>query len=181
MQQLQDIAPYLAVAALAAALVLAVLLLLQWRAVRKLRRAQLVILGNEDRDIVTHVQALDERVRNLREAVEILTGKLEDHKRHLDSALTNRAIIRYDAFRESGGEQSTSIALLDNYRSGLVISTIAARDFARLYVKHLDNGVPDRDLSPEERQAVTAAVPRPLTPAGPGERPAVPAPGPESP
>ena len=169
MQALEDIAPYLAAAALAVALVLAVLLLLQWRAVRKLRRAQQVILGNEERDIVTHVQALDERVRNLREAVEILTGQLGVHKQHLDEALTNRAIVRYDAFREAGGEQSASIALLDKYRSGIVISTIAARDFARLYVKHLDRGVSDRDLSPEERQAVALAVPEPLAPAGPDE------------
>ena len=162
MQVLEDIAPYLAAAALVVTVALAVLVLLQWRALRKLRRAQQVILGNEERDIVTHVQALDDRVRNLREAVEVLTGQLDGHRRHLDEALTNRAIVRYDAFREAGGEQSASIALLDNYRSGVVISTIAARDFARLYVKHLDKGVPDRDLSPEEQQAVAAAVPQPL-------------------
>lgn len=163
MQTLQDIAPYLAAAALAAALVLATLVVLQWRAVRRLRRAQVVILGSHDeRDIVEHVQTLDSRVRNLREAVELLTGELDVHRRHLDEALTNRAIVRYDAFRDTGGEQSASLALLDNHRSGLVITTIAARDFARLYVKHLDRGVADRELSPEEQRAVEAAVPAPL-------------------
>lgn len=162
-ETLHDIAPYLAVAALAAALVVAVLLILQWRALRKLRRAQLVILGSHDeRDIVEHVQTLDSGVRNLREAVAILTGKFDEHGRRLDEALSNRAIIRYDAFRDAGGEQSASLALLDNHRSGLVVTTIAARDFARLYVKHLERGVPDRELSPEEQQAVEAAVPRPL-------------------
>jgi len=162
-ETLQDIAPYLAAAALAAALALAVLLILQWRALRRLRRAQIVILGTHDeRDIVEHVQTLDSRVRNLREAVERLTGELDEHRLHLDEALTNRAIVRYDAFRDTGGEQSASLALLDNHRSGLVVTTIAARDFARLYVKHLDKGVADRELSPEERRAVDAAVPRPL-------------------
>lgn len=165
MQTLQDIAPYLAAAAVAAAVVLAVLLALQWRALRRLRRSQTVILGSHDeRDIVDHVQTLDSGVRNLREAVERLTDELAEHGRHLDEALTNRAIVRYDAFRDSGGEQSASVALLDNHRSGLVISAIAARDFARLYVKHLDEGVADRELSPEEQRAVEAAVPRPLTP-----------------
>ena len=163
MQTLQDIAPYLAAAALAAVLVLAVLLALQWRAVRRLRRAQVVILGSQgEHDIVEHVQTLDTRARNLREAVERLTDQLDEHRQHLDEALTNRAIVRYDAFREAGGEQSASVALLDNYRSGLVVSTIAARDFARLYVKHLDHGVPDRELSPEEQRAVEAAVPAPF-------------------
>jgi hypothetical protein len=182
-QTLEDIAPYLAAAALAAAGVLAVVLVLQWRAVRRLRRAQVVILGSHDeRDIVEHVQTLDSRVRNLREAVERLTAELDEHRRHLDEALTNRAIVRYDAFRDAGGEQSASLALLDNHRSGLVVTTIAARDFARLYVKHLDRGVADRELSPEEQRAVEAAVPRPLpAPAGPdGGAGAGPGPSPPS-
>jgi hypothetical protein len=167
-ETLQDIAPYLAAAALAAALVLALLLALQWRAVRRLRRAQTMVLGTHDeRDIVEHVQTLDSGVRNLREAVERLTAELDEHGRHLDEAFTNRAVVRYDAFRDTGGEQSASVAILDNHRSGLVVSTIAARDFARLYIKHLDHGVPDRELSPEEQQVVEAAVPRPLTPAPP--------------
>ena len=163
MQALSDIAPYLAAAAAALCLVLLVLVLLLWRGVRRLRRAQLVILGrSEERDIVAHVENLDSQVRNQREAVEILTDQLDEHKRQLDRALTNRAIVRYDAFRDSGGEQSASFALLDGYRSGVVFSAIAARDFARIYIKHLRNGAADRELSPEEQQAVEAAVPRPL-------------------
>jgi hypothetical protein len=163
MQTVRDIAPYAALAAAAVSLVLLVLVLLLWRSVRRVRRSQLVVMGNlEQRDIVTHVESLDSQVRNLREAVEILTDQLDEQKRHLDRTLTNRAIVRYDAFRDAGGEQSASFALLDNHRSGVVFSAIAARDFARIYVKHLRDGVADRDLSPEEQQAMAAAVPRPL-------------------
>lgn len=170
-ETLHDIAPYLATAALAASVVLAVLLAVQGRALRKLRRAQLVILGSHDeRDIIEHVQTLDSGVRNLREAVAILTGEYDEHGRRLDEALTNQAIVRYDAFRDTGGEQSASMALLDNHRSGIVVTTIAARDFARLYVKYLERGVPDRELSPEEQRAVEAAVPRPLAAPGPSDR-----------
>ncbi len=166
MPTLHDIAPYAALAAVALSLALLILVLVLWSSLRRVRRAQLVIMGrHEQRDIVAHVESLDSQVRNLREAVEILTDQLDEQKRHLDRALTNRAIVRYDAFRDAGGEQSASFALLDNHRSGVVFSAIAARDFARLYVKHLSDGIADRDLSPEEQQAVTAAVPRPL-PAG---------------
>ena len=164
MQTLRDIAPYAALAAVVLSLALLVLVVVLWISVRRLRRSQLVVMGrHEQRDIVAHVESLDSQVRNLREAVEILTDQLDEQKRHLDHALTNRAIVRYDAFRDAGGEQSASFALLDNHRSGVVFSAIAARDFARIYVKHLRDGVADRDLSPEEQEAVTAAVPRPLT------------------
>jgi len=171
MQTLRDIAPYAALAAVVLSLALLVLVVILWTSVRRLRRSQLVVMGHhEQRDIVAHVQSLDSQVRNLREAVEILTDQLDEQKRHLDHALTNRAIVRYDAFRDAGGEQSASFALLDNHRSGVVFSAIAARDFARIYVKHLRDGVADRDLSPEEQQAVAVAVPRPLAAGEDGPR-----------
>jgi hypothetical protein len=166
-QTLSDIAPYVALGAAALALVLLILVIVLMTRVSRLRRAQTVVLGgHEQRDIVAQAEDLAQQVRNLREAVEILTDQLDDQKRQLDHALTNRAIVRYDAFRDAGGEQSASFALLDQYRSGVVFSAIAARDFARIYVKHVTEGVADRDLSPEETQAVQLAVPRPL---GPGE------------
>ena len=172
MHTVRDIAPYLSLGLAVAAVMLAVLLLLLWLRVRRLRRAQLVVMGrSEQRDIVAHTENLDSQVRNLREAVEILTDKLDDHKRHLDRALTNRAVVRYDAFRDTGGEQSASMALVDNYRSGFVVSAISARDFARIYMKTIDRGVPDRELSPEEAEAVARAVPRPLTDVAPAAAP----------
>jgi hypothetical protein len=180
METLRDIAPYIALGAAALSLVLLVLVIVLLARLGKVRRAQTVVLGHhEQRDIVAHTEDLDTQVRNLREAVEILTDQLDDQKRHLDHALTNRAIVRYDAFRDAGGEQSASFALLDEYRSGVVFSAIAARDFARIYVKHLTEGVADRDLSPEEVKAVAAAVPRPLHAGEEGPR-AARAPMPES-
>jgi len=180
MLTLPDIAPYVALGGAALSLVLLVLVVVLLVRVARLRRAQTVVLGHsEQRDIVAHSEDLASQVRNLREAVEILTDQLDAQKRHLDHALTNRAIVRYDAFRDAGGEQSASFALLDEYRSGVVFSAIAARDFARIYVKHLTDGVADRDLSPEEAKAVAAAVPRPLQAGDEGPR-AVRAPMPES-
>src|SRR5664279_2731797 len=138
MQTVRDIAPYVALGAAVLSLVLLVFVVVLLTRVTRLRRAQTVVLGHhEQRDIVAHSEDLDSQVRNLREAVEILTDQLDDQKRQLDHALTNRAIIRYDAFRDAGGEQSASFALLDDYRSGVVFSAIAARDFARIYVKHI--------------------------------------------
>jgi hypothetical protein len=163
MQTARDIAPYVALAAVALALILLVSVIALWVSVRRMRHAQMVVLGhNEERDVVAHMASLDSQVRNMRDALTTLTGELEGHGARLDDTITHRSIVRYDAFRDSGGEQSASLALLDNHRSGIVLSTIAARDFARVYVKYLRNGAPDRDLSPEELQAVEEAVPQPL-------------------
>ena len=156
---MRDIAPYLALGAAALAVVLLVLVVRLMVGQRRLRRAQVAVLGvHGERDIVSHAQDLEEQVRNLRDAVEGLDDLLGHHKAELDRAFTHRAVVRYDAFRDIGGEQSASIALLDNNASGLVISMIHSRDYARIYVKQLRRSVPDRALSPEEVEVVERAL-----------------------
>ena len=163
MSALRDLAPYLAVFATAAAVALLVLAVWLGHSLRRLKAGQLVVLGPHGRrDLVDHVGMLEEQVRNLRDAVEMLSGEVEAYRQDLDGSLSNLALVRFDAFRDTGGQQSAAIAILDNYRSGVVVSIIAARDVARLYVKHLDQGRADRELSPEEAEAVKRAVPHPL-------------------
>jgi len=139
-----------------ALLVLVVVLMTR---VRRLRRAQQTVLGQHgERDLVAHAHDLEEQVRNLRDAVAALDGTVAGHKAELDHAFTWRAVVRYDAFRDIGGEQSASMALLDRHNSGFVLSSIHSRDYARMYVKQLREGVPDRALSPEEVEVVEAAM-----------------------
>ena len=66
--------------------------------------------------------------------------------------------MRYDAYNELSGRQSTSIALLDEHRSGIVLSSIHHREQARLYVKQVVGGSAAVPLSPEEDEAVRAAL-----------------------
>jgi len=77
-----------------------------------------------------------------------------------------RALVRYDAYGEMSGRQSTSIALLDATRSGVILSSIHHRDQARLYAKQVRNGQPELELSPEEDEAIRLAL------GGDGGRPA---------
>ena len=68
--------------------------------------------------------------------------------------------IRYDAYEGAGGHQSASLAFLDAARSGVVVSAIQGRDYARIYVKELDQGKAPVALSPEEQEAVERAMAR---------------------
>ena len=162
MQTLRDIAPYLALGAAAVDLVLIVVVIVLVRRQNRLRHAQMAVLGvHGERDLVAHAHDLADQVHNLRDAVEALEARLDTHKAHLRTAFTRRALVRYDAFRDIGGQQSTSIALLDDTSSGIVISMIHSREYARIYVKELRQSVPDRALSPEEIQVVEAAMAQP--------------------
>jgi hypothetical protein len=76
----------------------------------------------------------------------------------LDGALAYRALVRYDAYGELSGHQSTTVALLDAERNGVVLSSIAHRESARLYCKQVVGGEGDVELSPEEAEAVRLAL-----------------------
>jgi hypothetical protein len=78
----------------------------------------------------------------------------------MDATIARTAIVRYDAYEQAGGRQSASVALLDANRSGIVLSAIQGRDYARVYVKELDQGKASVALSPEEQQAVERAMAR---------------------
>ena len=82
----------------------------------------------------------------------------------MDGCISHTSVIRYDAMNELSGQQSSTVALLDERQTGVVISSILHRDQARLYVKRVQDGNPEYELSPEEQQAVEAAMAARLTP-----------------
>jgi Protein of unknown function (DUF4446) len=73
-------------------------------------------------------------------------------------SLGNVALVRYDAFSEMSGRMSFSLALLNDNGDGVTISAIAAPTDTRVYAKGISAGKGEQDLSPEERQAVAAAL-----------------------
>jgi hypothetical protein len=80
----------------------------------------------------------------------------------IDRCYSRRSIVRYDALTDAGGRQSSSIALLDEHGTGIVVSAIQDRAYARVYVKDVMAGkAGDVQLSPEEQQAVADALAMP--------------------
>jgi hypothetical protein len=73
-------------------------------------------------------------------------------------ALRHVALVRYDAFVELSGRTSFSLALLDDGGDGVTISAITGRADTRVYAKAVAAGSGEHELSPEERQAVSAAL-----------------------
>jgi hypothetical protein len=142
------------------ALVVCVLL---GRRLRRLREAQQVLLGEEGtRDLIAHASDLDRRLAGLggavQEAVRLLETRDTELQAGLEGAVSHVAVVRYDAMGEMAGRQSSSVALLDSHLCGVVLSSILHRDQARLYAKGIVDGVPEMDLSPEEQEAIAAAL-----------------------
>jgi Protein of unknown function (DUF4446) len=153
------------VVALAAAGIAVAALL--WAAVltmrlRRLRAEQRMVLGGERTDLVAHAAGLHEAFLDLQQRTEQfaqhLEARMDEAEHRLDGALAYRSLVRYDAYGELSGHQSTTIALLDAEHNGVVLSSIAHRDTARLYCKQVIAGEGELELSPEEAEAVRLAL-----------------------
>jgi hypothetical protein len=144
--------------ALNSALLALVVTVLHLLALRRIRRAQLTLLGGGKADLVDFAVSLQSRIDDLHRTVDELTASLGRVDRRVDETVSKTAIVRYDAYEHSGGHQSASIALLDSARTGVVLSAIQGRDYARIYVKEIDRGHATVALSPEELEAVERAM-----------------------
>ena len=151
-------AEWIAIAASAVAALAFVVALMAWWKLRAVRSAQLVLLGGGKQDLVDFAVSLQGRIDDLHRAVDEVAAGLSRVDRRVDTAVSKTSLVRYDAYEGAGGQQSASIALLDAGRSGVVVSAIQGRDYARIYVKELDRGRPLIALSPEEEEAVERAM-----------------------
>lgn len=149
----------IAVAPGAIALVWAIVLSLK---LRRVRADQQILLpdgaagGLVDRQaaLARSLDRLGERIDDVRAEVARLT---EHTNTGLRGALRFQGIVRYDAYQDMGGQQSWSMAILNAEGEGAVITSLHARDHARVYLKEVVAGASSQRLSPEEERALEAA------------------------
>jgi hypothetical protein len=165
---------YVAVFALVLAYVALVAAYCALRTLARLRRAT-TVLAKGARGPEAHASLIEATQRNT-ERTEVVAEEIADlramvadqMKKRKDSqpggapaGLSHIALVRYDAFGEMSGRMSFSLALLDEHGDGVTISAIAGTGDTRVYAKSIADGKGEHELSPEEQQAVTAAIAKP--------------------
>jgi hypothetical protein len=155
----------IAIAAAAVAVIALLLVIVMMRRLKGIRNAQRAVLGDgAQRDLIAHADSLQRAFDELQQAVETtvtqLNGRLDEGERRLGRTISRTAVVRYDAYGEMTGRQSSSMALLDDSGTGVVLSSILHRDQARMYVKGVREGQSEFELSPEENEAIATALGR---------------------
>jgi hypothetical protein len=179
-----DVSVWVAVAAGVPGLIALIWCAVLWASLRRLRATQRVLLPDgASAGLVDRQAALQRAQARLEEGLRDLESLAERQgevtEAGLRTSLRFQGMVRYDAYRDMGGQQSWSIALLDGNQSGAVVTSLHARDHARVYLKQMVEGTPEQRLSPEEERAVALALGRPAPPPpeppapgdGPGEAP----------
>jgi hypothetical protein len=161
---------YVAVFALVLAYAALVAAYLALRTLAKLRRAS-AVLARGARGPNAQDSLIEASSRNA-ERLDLLSEEVAELRTYLESGaatsggaaagttggLRNVALVRYDAFGEMSGRMSFSLALLDEHGDGVTISAVAGPTDTRVYAKAVADGKGEHDLSPEEQQAVAAAL-----------------------
>lgn len=107
-----------------------------------------------------------QEVEALRDDVATLAASIRATQSELNRAIRHVGLIRYDAFGDMGGRMSFSVALVDDFGNGFILTTVHARSESRTYIKEIRGGMAEVTLSPEESQALEDAISQ-----TPGSRP----------
>src|SRR3989338_10063768 len=106
-------------------------------------------------------ELLAQEIKQTRKLEEALNELREEYEKTRDIALRSIHkfnILRFNAFHDTGGNQSFAMALLDAKNSGVILSNLYSREGPRIYAKPVDNGKSKYDLSDEEQSALKEAM-----------------------
>ena len=99
--------------------------------------------------------------KNLEQAISKSQEAIEECKsisEELKGCVNKIAIMRYKAFEDVGSDLSFSIAILDSYNDGVIITGIYSRHDSTTYAKPIDKGISRYDLSEEELHVLNEAI-----------------------
>lgn len=99
-----------------------------------------------------------QQVQKLQEDLANTKKELQKFQQEMKKAITKVGVIRFNPFREIGGDQSFSVALLDESNNGVVITSYYGRDVNRIYAKPIQKGSSEYQLANEETEAVKKAM-----------------------
>jgi hypothetical protein len=116
-----------------------------------------VLWAGGEKDVTAVLSEQSGQIADLRSDAERLRAQLTRTAGDIEQSLRHVAVVRYDAFGDTGGRLSFSAAIIDDRGDGLVISSIHARGESRTYAKGVVESDSEVTLSPEEQQALVAA------------------------
>jgi uncharacterized protein DUF4446 len=134
-------------------------LLLASRAIKERTDGEGAVLpANERIDVLLEAHARS--IKRLEQAMAQLAGGERQLAEHMQSAIQQVGVVRFDAFDDMGGRLSFSAALLNAHGDGIIITSINGRQDTRCYAKQVRGGTSIHNLSDEEEQAIREAMSR---------------------
>lgn len=141
-----------------------ILILLAWNIFLQIRlegtrkRIKMFFKGRKTQDLEGVIAEQLKRTKKAENEIQKLFKWNGDLQKISDISIQKVAVVRFNPFKDVGGDQSFAIALLDKDNNGLVISSLYSREGTRIYTKPIEKGSSSYHLSEEEKQAIAKAM-----------------------
>ena len=124
---------------------------------RAIKQYDLLVTGADGGNLEETLNQHIERIQGAMETVSDLQVRARHTERTLKHSMQWMGIVRYNPFRNTGGDQSFALAIVDGHGNGVVLSSLHARESARVYAKPLHKWESPYPLTDEEKQAIARA------------------------
>ncbi|HBT81473.1 hypothetical protein A2757_00110 [Candidatus Giovannonibacteria bacterium RIFCSPHIGHO2_01_FULL_48_47] len=121
-------------------------------------RLRRVFGGKKAGDLEDILRAVAKELQELHNSREEIEKYLETVERRLRRSVQYVGVVRFNPFQDAGGDQSFSIALMDEKKNGIVVSSLYGRENSRIYAKPLENASSKYQLAKEELLAIEEAL-----------------------
>lgn len=129
-----------------------------WQQIQLKNRYGQFLDGSEAKHIEKLLKKYSKDVDNSLIQIDELAGFVARMHKTQQMALSKIALVRFNPFGDTGGDQSFCLAVLDHQNSGVIISGVHARSGTRVYAKDVFNGESKHHMSKEETKALKNAI-----------------------
>ena len=135
------------------------LALLSFYIIRNSGRLKNITKGAKGRDLTQILEGIAEKQNLIGKNVHEFSEKVADIQKNQQKSFTKSALVRFNPFEDTGGDQSFAVSFLDGQNNGVVISSLHSRGGTRVYAKAVSGGKSTNyPFSKEEKEVVEKAV-----------------------
>ncbi|EEI82171.1 DUF4446 family protein [Anaerococcus tetradius] len=124
---------------------------------RQKQRYDHLLRGNIDMNLEELLLSINDRIESSNKEIRTIDQRAIEAKDTTMGAISNMAIIHFDAFDGQTNTLSFSLCLLDNFHNGIVLTSLYSNSGSTVYVKEIVKGSSDKDLSKSELEALNKA------------------------
>jgi hypothetical protein len=115
--------------------------------------------GFSDKNMKEIVEEYVQLLESSQRALEDMNEEFKEIRKETSKFFNKVGLVRFQAFKDTGGDQSFSLAMLNEYNDGFLISSLHGRGFAKIYAKEIQSGKsPNYKLTNEESKALEKAM-----------------------
>ncbi len=140
-------------------MILIILVIIQIVNTSKLKKKYMKFMqGKDAKSLEMDIIGLYEDNKFIKTSMEKNKKDIKNLYKKLESAFQKMGIVKYDAFREMGGQLSFSLVLLDENDNGFILNSVHSTEGCYSYTKEIENGQCSITLGEEEKQALDIAM-----------------------